>query len=64
LSYNSIVLDPLKYVPPVVNVSPVIVTPLTTKLPPEMVSPVIVSIVAVYPEPLSNVISNVLSLSK
>jgi hypothetical protein len=36
------------------------VTPLTTKLPPEMVSPVMVFIVAVYPEPLSKSISKVL----
>jgi hypothetical protein len=40
------VLDPLKYVPPVVNVSPVILTPFTIKDPPEMVRPVMVSMVA------------------
>jgi hypothetical protein len=43
-------------------VSPVILTPLTISSPPEMVRPVMVSIVAVYPDPLSKVIVKVLSL--
>jgi hypothetical protein len=57
------VLEPLKYVPPVVNVSPVILTPFTNKLPPEIVSPVMVSIVAEYSEPLSKLIVKVFASS-